>query len=159
MSPKGDECPHHSRPLIAMGPDGRHPVEAGAIAHPASRLVAAVGAAAELSFAIQASHFPKHLAGRANGALNLFHIVAAFVAQYATGVVLQHWTPEAGRYPEIAYQTAFALNLAISGRSMYLVHVPARTNRFREKASRQNCVGDLNEPARPRRRQRGARGD
>ena len=76
-------------------------------------VVAAVGAATVLSFAILAEYFPKELAGRANGALNLFHIAAAFVVQYATGVVLQHWTPQAGHYPEIAYQTAFALNLAI----------------------------------------------
>src|SRR6266852_277063 len=76
-------------------------------------VVAAVGAATVLSFAILAEYFPKQLAGRANGALNLFHIAAAFVVQYATGVVLQHWTPQAGHYPEIAYQTAFALNLAL----------------------------------------------
>jgi MFS family permease len=76
-------------------------------------VVAAVGAATVLSFAILAEYFPKQLAGRANGALNLFHIAAAFVVQYATGVVLQYWTPQAGRYPEIAYQTAFALNLAL----------------------------------------------
>jgi len=74
-------------------------------------VVAAVGAATLLSFAILAEYFPKELAGRANGALNLFHIAAAFAVQYTTGVVLQHWTPEAGHYPEIAYQTAFALNL------------------------------------------------
>jgi len=76
-------------------------------------VVAAVGAATVLSFAILAEYFPKQLAGRANGALNLFHIAAAFAVQYTTGVVLQHWTPEAGHYPEIAYQTAFALNLAL----------------------------------------------
>jgi MFS family permease len=76
-------------------------------------VVAAVGAATVLSFAILAEYFPKQLAGRANGALNLFHIAAAFVVQYATGVVLQYWTPQAGHYPEIAYQTAFALNLAL----------------------------------------------
>jgi MFS family permease len=76
-------------------------------------VVAAVGAATVLSFAILAEYFPKQLAGRANGALNLFHIAAAFLVQYATGVVLQHWTPQAGHYPEIAYQTAFALNLAL----------------------------------------------
>jgi hypothetical protein len=57
-------------------------------------------------------NFPKELAGRANGALNLCHIAAAFVVQYATGVVLQYWTPEAGHYPEIAYRAAFSLNLA-----------------------------------------------
>jgi MFS family permease len=76
-------------------------------------VVAAVGAATVLSFAILAEYFPKQLAGRANGALNLFHIAVAFAVQYTTGVVLQHWTPEAGHYPEIAYQTAFALNLAL----------------------------------------------
>src|SRR5450631_4294959 len=75
-------------------------------------VVAAVGAATVLSFAILAEYFPKELAGRANGALNLFHIAAAFVVQYATGIVLQYWTPQAGHYPEIAYQIAFALNLA-----------------------------------------------
>jgi len=76
-------------------------------------VVAAVGAATVLSFAILAEYFPKQLAGRANGALNLFHIAAAFAVQYTTGVVLQHWTPESGHYPEIAYQTAFALNLTL----------------------------------------------
>ena len=76
-------------------------------------VVAAVGAATVLSFAILAEYFPKELAGRANGALNLFHIAAAFAVQYATGVVLQLWPPEAGHYPEIAYQTAFALNLVL----------------------------------------------
>ena len=76
-------------------------------------VVAAVAAATVLSFAILAEYFPKQLAGRANAALNLFHIAAAFVVQYMTGVVLQHWTPQAGHYPEIAYQTAFALNLVL----------------------------------------------
>jgi MFS family permease len=76
-------------------------------------VVAAVGAATVLSFAILAEYFPKELAGRANGALNLFHIAVAFAVQYVTGVVVQQWVPEAGRYPEIAYQTAFALNLVL----------------------------------------------
>ncbi|MFZ2156687.1 MAG: MFS transporter [Bradyrhizobium sp.] len=76
-------------------------------------VVAAVGAATVLSFAILTEYFPKELTGRANGALNLFHIAAAFVVQYATGVVLAQWTPQAGHYPEIAYQTAFAINLVL----------------------------------------------
>ena len=75
-------------------------------------VVAAVGAATVLSYATLAEHFPKELAGRANGLLNFFHVGGAFILQYATGVVLQQWTPEAGHYPEIAFQTAFALNLA-----------------------------------------------
>ncbi|HZE53092.1 MAG TPA: MFS transporter [Bradyrhizobium sp.] len=76
-------------------------------------VVAAVGAATVLSYAIVAEYFPKELAGRANGALNLCHIAAAFVVQYATGVIVQQWTPEAGHYPEIAYRAAFALNLVL----------------------------------------------
>ncbi|WGD53562.1 MFS transporter [Bradyrhizobium sp. CB1650] len=75
--------------------------------------VAAVGAATVLSYAILASYFPKEFAGRANAALNVFHIGGAFVLQYATGLVLEHWTPQAGHYPEIAYQIAFILNLVL----------------------------------------------
>jgi len=73
--------------------------------------VAATGAATVLSYAILADYFPKELTGRANGALNLFHIGTAFAAQYATGLVVQQWIPDAGHYPESAYQTAFALNV------------------------------------------------
>ena len=76
-------------------------------------VVAAVGAATVLSYAILAEYFPKEIAGRANAALNVFHIGGAFVLQYTTGVVLQHWTPQAGHYPEIAYQIAFAVNVAL----------------------------------------------
>ena len=76
-------------------------------------VVAAVGAATVLSFAILTEYFPKELAGRANGALNLFHIAAAFFVQYATGIVLAQWTPQAGHYPPIAYQTAFVINLVL----------------------------------------------
>lgn len=73
--------------------------------------VAATGAATVLSYAILAEYVPKELTGRANGALNLFHIAAAFAVQYVTGVVVQQWIPDAGHYPEVAYQTAFALNV------------------------------------------------
>jgi MFS family permease len=73
--------------------------------------VAATGAATVLSYAILAEYFPKELTGRANGALNLFHIGTAFAVQYATGVVVQQWVPDAGHYPELAYRTAFALNV------------------------------------------------
>lgn len=71
--------------------------------------VAATGAATVLSYAILADYFPKELTGRANGALNLFHIGTAFAVQYATGLVVQQWIPDAEHYPEMAYRTAFAL--------------------------------------------------
>jgi MFS family permease len=76
-------------------------------------VVAAVGAMTVLSYTILAEYFPKELAGRANAALNVFHIGGAFVLQYLTGVVLQLWAPLDGRYPEVAYQAAFALNVVL----------------------------------------------
>jgi MFS family permease len=100
-------------------------------------VVAAVGAATVVSFGILAEYFPKQLAGRANGALNVFHIAAAFAVQYATGVVLQHWTPQAGHYPEIAYQTAFALNLALQVAAWIWFMFP-RARPIRDKGSRES---------------------
>ena len=76
-------------------------------------VVAAVGAGTVLSYAILAEYFPTELAGRANAALNLFHIAGAFVVQYMTGLVVQLWVPTDGHYPEIAYQTAFAFNVGL----------------------------------------------
>ena len=75
--------------------------------------VAAIGSGTVLSYAILAEYFPTELAGRANAALNFFHIGGAFVVQYMTGVVVQLWAPVDGHYPEIAYQTAFALNVGL----------------------------------------------
>ncbi len=92
-----------------------------------------------LSYAILAEYFPKELTGRANGALNLFHIAAAFVVQYATGVVLQHWTPQAGHYPEIAYQTAFALNLALQVVAWIWFMFPRVRIDSRQKLTREPC--------------------
>jgi hypothetical protein len=71
--------------------------------------------------------------------------------QYATGVVLQYWTPQAGHYPEIAYQTAFALNLALQVVAWIWFMFP-RVRTDSRKGLRQNCVGDLDESAHPQRR-------
>ena len=76
-------------------------------------ILAAVGAGTVLSYAILAEYFPKELAGRANAALNLFHIGSAFVVQYMTGLVVQLWPPIDGHYPEVAYQAAFAFNVGL----------------------------------------------
>lgn len=73
-------------------------------------VVAATGAGTVLSYAILADYFPAGLAGRANAALNLFHIGGAFVVQFMTGWVIQFWAPTDGHYPEVAYQTAYAIN-------------------------------------------------
>jgi MFS family permease len=74
--------------------------------------VAIVGAGTVLSYAILADYFPKEVAGRANAALNVFHLGWAFIVQYGIGLVLAQWPREQGHYPVIAYQVAFALNVA-----------------------------------------------
>jgi MFS family permease len=76
-------------------------------------IIAAVGAATILGYAILAEQFPKELAGRANALLNFFHIGTAFAVQIGTGLVLQQWSPDAGHYPQEAYQAAFAINVGV----------------------------------------------
>jgi len=76
-------------------------------------VVAAAGAGTVLSYAIMAKYFAKELAGRANGALNVFHLGGAFVLQYSTGLIVQQWTADSGRYPATAYQAAFGVNVAL----------------------------------------------
>src|SRR5712671_4681771 len=81
-------------------------------------IVAAAGSGPILSYAILAEYFPKEIAGRANGALNLFHFGAAFVIQYIIGVVLAQWPSQDGHYPAIAYQVAFGLNLTLQAAAL-----------------------------------------
>jgi MFS family permease len=76
-------------------------------------IVAGVGAATALSYAVLAEYFPKELAGRANAFLNVFHIGGTFVLQSLTGMAVQLWAPIDGRYPVSAYQAAFAINLGL----------------------------------------------
>ncbi|MCK1356291.1 MFS transporter [Bradyrhizobium sp. CW7] len=76
-------------------------------------VVAIVGTATVVSFAVIADYYPPELAGRANGALNVLHFGWAFLAQYATGVVLEQWSTEDGYRSVVAYQVAFGLNVAL----------------------------------------------
>jgi hypothetical protein len=76
-------------------------------------VVAIVGTATVISFAVIADYFPPELAGRANGALNVLHFGWAFLAQYATGLILEQWSTEDGHRSILAYQIAFGLNVAV----------------------------------------------
>ena len=60
-----------------------------------------------------AQHFPKEIAGQANAALNLLHVGSAFLLQSGIGFVIGRWTAVDGRYPSAAYQTAFAIIIAL----------------------------------------------
>ncbi|MEW6453878.1 MAG: MFS transporter [Pseudomonadota bacterium] len=76
-------------------------------------MIAAVGSGTVLTSAILAEYFPKELTGRANAALNVFHMGGAFALQCLTGFVIQAWAKHGGHYPEVAYQAAFAINLLL----------------------------------------------
>ncbi|MGX9431200.1 MULTISPECIES: MFS transporter [Bradyrhizobium] len=76
-------------------------------------VIAIVGTATVVSFAAIADYFPPELAGRANGALNVLHFGWAFLAQYATGLILEQWSANDGHRPVQAYQVAFGLNVAL----------------------------------------------
>jgi hypothetical protein len=76
-------------------------------------IVAIVGTATVVSFAVIADYFPPELAGRANGALNLLHFGWAFLAQCGTGLILEQWSTEGGHRTILAYQVAFGVNVAV----------------------------------------------
>jgi MFS family permease len=92
-------------------------------------LVAAVGASTVLSYTILTEYFPKELAGRANGALNVFHFGGAFILQYAIGLILQQWAGDDGHYPASAYQTAFGIPIALQILALVWFALP-RVRRF-----------------------------
>ncbi|MGY4258114.1 MFS family permease [Bradyrhizobium sp. USDA 4516] len=75
--------------------------------------IAIVGTATVVSFAVIADYFPPELAGRANGALNVLHFGWAFLAQYATGLILEQWPTNDGHRTVQAYQVAFGVSVAL----------------------------------------------
>ncbi|WP_315773479.1 MULTISPECIES: MFS transporter [unclassified Bradyrhizobium] len=87
-------------------------------------IIAIVGAATVLSFAIISDYYPKELAGRANGALNVVHFGWGFLAQYGIGVLLAQWPQSNGHYPVIAYQVAFGVNLALQAAALIWFAAP-----------------------------------
>ena len=76
-------------------------------------VVAGMGAATVLSYSILAQYFPKEIAGRANAALNIFHIGGAFVLQEVIGWIINRWPAHGGHYPAIAYKAALALMIVL----------------------------------------------
>ena len=76
-------------------------------------VIAAVGAATVLSFAILPDYFPKEMSARANAALNILHLLGAFLLQWVTGLIVSLWLPEAGHPPAEAYQAAIGLGVIL----------------------------------------------
>jgi MFS family permease len=88
--------------------------------------VAAAGAATVLSFAMLAEYFPKEMSGRANAALNLLHIGAAFLLQSAAGFIIACWPESHGGYPAEAHRAAMACTLVLEIAALLWFAVPPR---------------------------------
>ncbi|MGE0851971.1 MAG: MFS transporter [Hyphomicrobiaceae bacterium] len=76
-------------------------------------IIAAAGAATVLSFPVIGAYFPKAVAGRANGALNMLHVGCAFAVQTATGFLIVRWPESQGSYPAEAHRSAMAIIIAL----------------------------------------------
>jgi MFS family permease len=76
-------------------------------------IIAAAGAATVLSFAILAQYFPKEASGRANAALGVLHVGAAFTLQSLAGLIIAQWPQTDGHYPAEAHQAAMAVGIGL----------------------------------------------
>jgi MFS family permease len=66
-----------------------------------------------LIYAIVSKEFPLELSGRVTSTLNLLVFVSAFAVQWGTGLIINLWPVEAGRYAAAGYATAFGVCLAL----------------------------------------------
>ena len=76
-------------------------------------IIASLGGASVLTYAILAEYFPAGLIGQANAALSTCHIAGAFTLQYGLGFVVACWPGQGGHYQAIAYRTAFTLVIVL----------------------------------------------
>ena len=77
-------------------------------------LFGVAGSSWVLPFAVLPASFAPELAGRVITGLNVLNFVAAFLAQWGVGAIIGQWPATAeGAYPLAAYQTAFAVMLAL----------------------------------------------
>jgi MFS family permease len=72
-------------------------------------MIATLGGASVLIYALVAEYFPPGMIGKANAALTTCDIAGAFMLRCAIGFLIDGWAAHAGHYPPIAYRTAFAL--------------------------------------------------
>lgn len=67
-----------------------------------------------LPYAVLSQHFPAHLSGRGNTAMNLQVFVVAFAAQWGIGAIIGLWPETAtGGYDPVGYRAAFGLMLIL----------------------------------------------
>jgi len=67
-----------------------------------------------ICYAVLSQSFPLHLVGRSNTGLNMMVFVAAFIAQWGIGAIINLWPAAGGgRYAPQGYQAAFGLMLGL----------------------------------------------
>lgn len=91
-------------------------------------IIAIAGAATTISYAILPGYFAASMSGRANAALNLLHLVTAFLMQFAIGGILDLWPAVNGRPPAEAYRFALGIVAALQALALGWF-VLARTRR------------------------------
>ena len=91
-------------------------------------VIAGTGAATVLSFSILAKYFPKEVSGRANAALNVLHVTAAFVLQSAMGIIIAQWPQASGGYAAQAHETAMTAGIGVQLLALGWFTLPRRAN-------------------------------
>lgn len=90
-------------------------------------LLTLVGTTGILSYSLLSQHFPPHLAGRVNTALNLLVFLFAFFIQWGIGGIIDLFpaTPSGG-YPVEAYQAAFGGGAALLALALVWLAIASR---------------------------------
>lgn len=91
-------------------------------------VIAVLGGASVLTYAMLANCFPPGLIGQANAALSTCHIAGTLVLQYGVGAVIGSWPTKAGHYPAVAYRTAFAIVIALQVMALVWFALPDRAS-------------------------------
>ena len=88
--------------------------EATAFAAPLCFIFGFFGSSAVLVYALLSQRFPIHLIGRVNSAQNMLSFMAAFVAQWGIGAIIDRWpSTGVGRYDPAGHQAAFMVMIAL----------------------------------------------
>jgi hypothetical protein len=66
-----------------------------------------------LVYAILSKEFPLELTGRVISTLNFLVFLSAFAVQWGTGLIINLWPVQAGRYDQAGYATAFGACVAL----------------------------------------------
>jgi MFS family permease len=88
-------------------------------------IIASLGGASVLTYAILPEFFPTSMIGQANAVLSSCHIAGAFFLQCVTGLVVSLWTSHDGHYPALAYRAAFALIVILQIAAIIWLAYPA----------------------------------